>query len=258
MLVFGVYLAPNGNNRAQFKAFEEKIKKRSLRISRGYITRYAADVALRTTIFQTVEYPLAATTFTHKQCEVLLCPILKAALPKMGVAQTTGRKYLHGPLKYQGCNVPNIYTEMEYARINLLLQHGGQPTQVGTALQCCLESLQLEYGMIENFLELDFNKYHGLLTDTTLKHTWKFLSNFGLVLETNHQTPLLLRKNDVSIMGGIMDKTSYSMDELKFINYCRMYLQVFTLADITEGNGSRITTNTAEGIRDYSCLSTWK
>ena len=112
--------------------------------------------------------------------------------------------------------------------------------------------------MMVNFLELDFEKYHGLVTDSTLKHTWKFLNDFGLVLETNHQTPQLLRKHDVSIMRAIMDKTSYSMDELKLINYCRIYLQVLTLTDITEGNGSRITTNAAEGIRDYSRISTWK
>ena len=111
----GVFLAPDGNNKAQFKDLEDKIKKWAMRISRGYITRYAADVALRTTIFRTVEYPLAAVTFTRNQCKALPRPILKAALPKLGIARTTGRKYLHGPLKYQGCDIPNIYTKMGYA-----------------------------------------------------------------------------------------------------------------------------------------------
>ena len=147
---------------------------------------------------------------------------------------------------------------MGYDRINLLLRHGSRPTQVGKALQCCLESLQLECGMMVNFLKLDFEKYHGLVTDSTLKHTWKFLNDFGLVLETNHQTPQLLHEHDVSIMRAIMDKTSYSMDKLKLINYCRIYLQVLTLTGITEGNGLQITTNAAEGIRDYSRISTWK
>ena len=172
--------------------------------------------------------------------------------------RTTGRKYLHGPLKYQGSNIPHIYTELGYARLNLLLQHGGQPSQVGTALQCCLKGLQLECGTIENFLTLDYDQSHGLVTNSTLKHTWKFLHDFGLTLKTGHTTPTLLRENDVSIMSEIIRNTSYSMDELKYINYCRLYLQVLTLSDITEGSGNQITTHAAEGIRDYSCISTWK
>ena len=253
----GVFLAPDGNNKAQYDDLEKKIKIWASRISKGYLTRFAADVALRTTIFRTVEYPLAATTFSLKQCDQLLRPILKAVLPKLGIARTTGRKYLHGPLKYQGSNIPHIYTELGYARLNLLLQHGGQPTQVGQALQCCLEGLQLECGTIENFLTLDFDRYHGLVTDSTLKHTWKFLHEFGLTLETGHTTPTLLRENDAAIMSEIIRKTSYSMEELKYINYCRLYLQVLTLSDITEGNGRQVTTHAAEGIRDYSRVSKW-
>ena len=206
----GVYLAPDGNNKDQFNALLKKIKKWSTRVSHGFLSRHAADIALRTTIMRTVEYPLAATTFTVKQCDVLLRPIMKAVLPKMGIARTTGRKYLHGPVRYQGCNLPNIYTEMGAARLNLLMTHGGRLTQVGKALECCIETHQLESGAITPLFELDFEKYGHLITDSTLKHTWEFLFNSGLHMSTGHAIPCLLRENDCSIMTSIIERTQYN------------------------------------------------
>ena len=169
------------------------MKKWSHKISQGYLSQFAADIALHTTTFCTVEYPLAATTFTAKQCDVLLQPILKAALLKLGIAQTTGRKYLHGPIKLQGCNIPNIYTELGVARINLLLTHGGRNTQVGTALTCCIESLQLECGALDELFSIDYDKYGPLVTNCTLKHTWEFLFRNSICLTTNHVTLSLLQ-----------------------------------------------------------------
>ena len=127
-----------------------KIKNWSLKISRGFITRFAAGVALCTILFCTVEYQLAATTFSTKQCNLLLRPILKATLPKLGIARTTGHKCPHGSLKHQGCNILHIYSEMGFSHLNLLFQHGRQSSQVGAALNCCLEGLQIECGAVEN------------------------------------------------------------------------------------------------------------
>ena len=176
----------------------------------------------------------------------------------MGIARTTGRKYLHGPLRYQGCNLPNVYTELGKARLNLFLAHGGRDTQVGIALKCSLESHQLECDLITEVFHLDFQKYGGLITNTTLKHTWEFLHRFNLKLDTKHAVPKLLRESDEAIMEAIIARTSYCKKELQEINMCRLYLQVVTLADITEGNGNHITTYAAEGERDLSRISKWK
>ena len=253
----GVFLAPDGNDKAQFDELQKKISKWSQKISRGYLSRFAADLALRTTILRTVEYPIATTTFTMKQCETLLRPILKAALPKLGIARTTGRKYLHGPIKLQGCNIPNIYTELGVARLNLLLSHGGRSTQVGTALTCCIESLQLECGAVEELFSLDYKKYGPLVTNCTLKHTWEFLHQNSFSLLTNHKTPRLLRVNDEAIMTAIIDRTDYNEKELVEINKFCMYLQVCTVADITDRNGTQITMDAAEGKRDLTRVSRW-
>ena len=168
----GVYLALDGNNVDQFNALHAKVQKWSANITKSYVSRFAADLALRTTIMQTVEYPLAATTFTTKQCDFLLRPILKATLPKLGIARTTGRKFLHGPYYLQGNNISQVYTELGVARLNVLLNHGGLDTQLG---KCCLECHQLECGFCTRMFKLNYSVYGSLVTDSTMKHLWEFL-----------------------------------------------------------------------------------
>ena len=59
-------------------------------------------------------------------------------------------------------------------------------------------------------------------------------------------------------MSVIIQRTHYNEKELIEINMCQMYLQVLTLANITEGGGIQITTYAAKGKRDLSQISLWK
>ena len=60
----GVFLSPDGNDKDQFNALTKKIKNWSDKIAKGYLSCFAANVALCTTLSCTIEYPLAATTFS--------------------------------------------------------------------------------------------------------------------------------------------------------------------------------------------------
>ena len=62
----GVLLAPDGNDNDQFNELRDTVQAWLTNITKSYISRFAADLALRTTIMRTVEYLLAAITFTPK------------------------------------------------------------------------------------------------------------------------------------------------------------------------------------------------
>jgi hypothetical protein len=63
------------------------------------------------TIMKTLEYPLAVTCFSKKQCDKLLQPILKAGLSGSGVMNTMARAVVHGPHSHQGLAIKSLYTE---------------------------------------------------------------------------------------------------------------------------------------------------
>ena len=52
--------------------------------------------------------------------------------------------------------------------------------------------------------------------------------------------PSLQRDNDRYIMTDIIQSGKFSPDEIRRINYCRLFLQAYTLSDITTAQGTRI------------------
>ena len=65
----GVYIAPDGSNREQLQYIKVKVKSWTRKIKASCMSRYAAILALPTTIWATLSYPLAAITLTKRECE---------------------------------------------------------------------------------------------------------------------------------------------------------------------------------------------
>jgi hypothetical protein len=253
----GAFLAPDGNNNAQLTYMNNATDKWTRRIQRSFISRFSANISVRTTIMKTLVYPTAAITISEKECNKLMTKIKNAALPKMGINRKVGLKYLYGPSRYQGIAFPNLYTELCIERIKMLMKHGGQRTQIGTSITACLEGHQLEIGIDTRIFDADFKKYDFLISDSIIKHTWKILSSTGLRIYTLHEIPDLYRQNDSFIMKEIINMTTYSIPQIQAINRFRIHLQVVTLSDIIEGNGLQITENAYMGKQDPDRTSKW-
>jgi len=77
---------------------------------------------------QKLMYPLLATMFTQKQCKAIMSPILAQGLPLAGYIHTFPHALAHGPKKFCGVNVPNLYTEQTLAHIHTLLKFSNNKT----------------------------------------------------------------------------------------------------------------------------------
>ena len=58
-------------------------------------------------------------------------------------------------------------------------------------------------------------------------------------------------------MDEIINLNIYDINDFIQINMCRIYLQVLSLADISEGDGHRIMEHTMVGRRDETWISRW-
>ena len=226
-------------------------------MKRGFMSKFLADLSVRTRIMKLLEYPTAAITLTENECRKIMTIILNAALPKMGINRRAGHAYLYGPSRYQGLNFPNLYTKMCTHRLITIMKHGGQKTQMGLSLLNCMEGHQLEIGTYQKMFDADIDTYGHLASDSLMSHTWRLLNDCQLQLETSHAVPVRLQVNDEAIMEQIIAKTAYSTKDIYDINECRIYLQVFSVADIADGDGSRITKNALIGRRDVYRTSKW-
>lgn len=237
-----VHLAPSGSEKVQFDSMMKKATEWAGEVNKSCLSCFAADIGLKTTIMKSLGYPLAAVCLSESQCDKIMQPVLKAALPKMGINRNTTRVYIYGPTKYQGLEIPNLYTDLGVARLQLLLIHGNCSTQLGRSLTTIIEGHQLECGSLKSILCLDYRKYGMLVEDSLIKHAWELLLKSDLMIETNHAIPNLLRKNDSSIMDTIIE----------------VYLNAITIADLTEGNGQQVTQEAIEGRKDEFRKSKYK
>jgi len=70
----GVYLAPDGNNKAQLQILLTKTKTWADNARTGHLNRVAAWINLTSTILRQVHYVLLVTTFTQAQCDAIMVP----------------------------------------------------------------------------------------------------------------------------------------------------------------------------------------
>ena len=221
---------------------EGKVKLWTGKIKASCLGRFAAILALPTTIWATLSYPLAAITLTKRECEHIVIPIFKTILPRMGINRHIAKCYRYGPKKYHGLGLRNLYTDQGVEQLKMLLRHGGTKSQCGILIQCCYEALQLEVGSQQPLFDLDYETFEALCTESYLKTVWKYVQEHKIKVTAPITIPKPARVNDVAIADAMMKhKSKFSDKEILVIKRCRMYMQVYYLSDITTGNGKQIT-----------------
>jgi hypothetical protein len=66
------------------------------------------------------------------------------------------------------------------------------------------------------------------------------------------------RERDIVIMESLITSGRFTNKDLKEIKYCRMYLQLFYLSDITNIKGNKIAAWAGRGQKQSGCQSTWE
>ena len=123
----GVRLAPDGNSQAEFRHLRGLARSWAEKLRTGHLPRHLAWQNFTTTICRSLFYPLPATTLTKSQCEAILAPALTACLPASGIFRHLPREVVHGPIKYQGLGIPDLYLTQELGHIHALLTFATQP-----------------------------------------------------------------------------------------------------------------------------------
>jgi hypothetical protein len=119
-----------------------------------------------------------------------------------------------------------------------------------TELECCMEN---------EILSCDFNKYEkNILTPNWITECWIFLKQCDATIETTGTWRSLRgRKDDVALMEVFANK-NFTAKEMRDINRCRMYLQVFYLSDVAYIAGQKKETLSIKGKRDGTRSSAWE
>ena len=220
-------------------------------INSGHLNKSDAWQALETTIMKSLQYPMKALTLSKDECKNIMKPILQAGLQKSSLCSKYPRDVVFGAQDEAGIGIDDLYIHQGTERICFINEHLQEDTLSGELLRTSIELGKVELGIGRNIFQLDYNRYHSLMTDCWIKDVWKFCQEQNILIEdkvtSNSQ---LQRQGDVFLMEEISHSGKFSVLQLEKINRCRIHLQATTLADITNGYGTRLSTSARQGRKD--------
>ena len=131
----GVFIAMNGNQIAQTKALWEKAVCWADKVRTSRFIQSEAWFSLQYCIMKSLEYPLMATSLSKEQCDKIMRPIRTAVLPALGINRHLTKTIAHGPQRYQGIGIPDLWTIQGILKLWLAIQHGDATNITGHNLE---------------------------------------------------------------------------------------------------------------------------
>ena len=251
----GLQIPADGTQTNQLNNINRKTNKWIKGIESNSLTRREVYISLMNSVTKTITYSFTATSLNDKELHKISTPVYKTALPRMGIIPTLPLPFRYASSKFQGIDLPYLPTEQLAKKIDALLFHGNQDTQVGKSMTMCLEDIQLETGLIKNIFEYDFTKYGFLTQISWFRQLWESCHKHKIELRGPYATPKLVRTNDFCLMEAICNTRVYTKQQLCIINRCRIFLQAITMADITDSSGNTVTEEAYEGKIDPNRVS---
>jgi hypothetical protein len=235
----GIDLAPDGNTIDQTKSMHGAAVKWADAMRTGKISKMEAWIALNSTIWSTLSYPLPALNLTKKQCEYIMSPILNYALPALGNCRNFPRTMVFAPTKYLGIGIKHLHTSQEIARLKDIMLHTYKDTTTGRLYRNTTELLMLEVGLGTVLSEISYSNYSCLATNSLIKSTWNFLQNNDLDLR--HDIVIQPQRIHDQVLMQVFTKFTQSREDILLLNRCRLFLRAYHLSDIVDGSGVYIT-----------------
>jgi len=199
-----------------------------------------------------------ATTFTRQECDQILSPALKVALPAIGLNRHFPRDMLFGLNDHHGLGLPHLYDTQGFWHLQALMKFGASSDSTGNLLLHSYEALQLELGLPGEVFEYPYEVWKQLVTPTWMTQTWKYACEKGFCIRTGAPA-LRLRCQGDQFLNLMFWQHGCRGERLATLNRCRLYLQLTTLAELVDGKGEALLRAVLSGIRpsQFPALYQW-
>eukprot|EP00978_Attheya_sp_CCMP212_P000100 scaffold186_cov32-Attheya_sp.AAC.3 len=159
------------------------------------------------------------------------------------------RKIVFGPKFFGRIKAKDLEGEQGAAKIQALLKHIRNDNTIGHASQILTRWAQLQAGtskpILEDHQDIPYIENQWMVT----------LRNYMIQIKATIQeekpwTIPSARVHDQHIMDAFLQSPSIPKKDYAALNYCRLYLRVTTLSDITTSDGKQIMHAILTGYRD--------
>jgi hypothetical protein len=123
-----------------------------------------------------------------------------------------------------------------------------------------MEFTQMQFGCTCNLFDQSYKQYAGAMIDENwITAIWAHLERCEATVKiTGMWKPTHGRENDNAIMETIMASGRFRPAEMREINRCRLYLQVFFTSDIADNSGKNLEPWVLKGQRQFTRKRIWE
>ncbi len=153
-------------------------------------------------------------------------------------------------------SIAELWSLQGSTKNELLIGHLRKSNIISTNLQVELDCLQLQAGVSWEVLSREGTMIQKYVGKCWTSHLWEFNNRYGLMVKQENKAWLLpLCEHDQFIMEALTNHPAATSKRLQGAQCCHLFLQVMTLADITNSAGAKL----SEWVTNprYSQLSQW-
>ena len=229
---------------------KEQTEDWTARVKTGHLPARAVWQSYSQQLWSSLKYGLRACSASLEELEGGLGKTDYYLLSRMGVARSIPTELRYMPHQYCEMELNSLPAEATITQINSLLQHYGTTSALGTTLTAAIEHIQVEVGCTGCPLNLDYQKFRYLASNTWAKSLWEKMHTYKIEVSLDYEELKQPRgTGDKCLMETWVQNGYLTERELKGLNRVRKHQQATFLSDIATARGDKL---------DQTYLSDWK
>jgi hypothetical protein len=222
----------------------EASQKWAAQIKASNLRQMDACLALRSTIWKTLEYPLTCTTLTEKRCEKIMRPAMSSGLAKSHICRSLPTSLLHAGAESLDADLPHLFIVQCIARLSTLVSHSPGGSITSLLLRAAIEAALQEAGCGPSPWHSEVKVVLQAITNTWISSVVTFMENNGIDIHHNIRMAVYSHKYSF-FMENFIQQGALSPELISMIQ-CRNLLRVSRVSEVAQGCGSQISTQDAQ------------
>jgi hypothetical protein len=237
----GVFLAMDGNNKRHIQELQSKAETYGKHMTKGFVNKFEAWHALKSTILMTLQYPLEILSLTQEQWQHILAPIMLTNLPKAGFMRHFPRAIIFGPSSEMGLGLMHPFHLQFLRQIVLVLDKIITPSITGELLISTAEQLILEAGLSGPISAFPMDILRPVLTDCWWADLLAYMYARKLRFHTTLPDLAASKRStrDILLMEAFIAQ-GYRKSDLAKLIACRQFLRVNWLSELCSADGTTL------------------
>jgi hypothetical protein len=246
--LLGIPMCPVNAEEAQATMINEKCNKMSKMIKMANLQTAENWLAYKTIVIPTITYGLGATQIPPKQLQNTQKNLTNILLPYLGYNRHTPRAMVYASCDRGGVGMVDIAAEQGASHIAYIIGSIRCSNETRIPIMALIEAYIISTGIVGNPLVITEPRQY--INSPWMNITRQMLANIeGIIEIPGLNTIRKHRKRDKGLMDIAMKYTK-DVKKQTAINNCRLYLQVNTLAEITNTTGDKVHKEAYFGLSD--------